>query len=423
MFIDPKWNRIAVAAAAVLASLSCGALHATDTDFPSAVTSTHPLAYFRLDSTGGKSLVGTTIYKPMGSVISASPGAPIGIPVNYFAKLDGRGAYLLTTQAGGITSTASIMAWVKLAELPSTAGHFFYVAGESESGNDFDVQFETDNVLRFYTSGGGNISYTPPPATLVNQWHLIVVTLDTVSGARAIYWDGKSVATDKGGGRSGKSAVFSIGWSTVFGGRFFHGGIEEVALWNRALKATEVTAIYAASKATASPVGPNASAPAAGSSTSPAHLGAAMPTTGPFATKAKIDVEDAKGPIQLKREEQIAYMFISAIEIIEHDCQLTLQHAYPFAQMLSGAYPAGTHMEHLKFDPNKTDPSYVYTLDTNGMAWEPNANPKKPGLAGFCFMARTIGTTTATINPAGPAGWVSDELGNRGYEGDSFATQ
>jgi hypothetical protein len=38
-------------------------------------------------------------------------------------------------------------------------------------------------------------------------------------------------------------------------------------------------------------------------------------------------------------------------------------------------------------------------------------------------MARTIGTTTATINPIGPAGWVSDELGNRGIDGDSFATQ
>jgi hypothetical protein len=93
------------------------------------------------------------------------------------------------------------------------------------------------------------------------------------------------------------------------------------------------------------------------------------------------------------------------------------------AQILSGAYPTGTHIEHLKFDPNRTDPNYTYTLATNGMAWEAHANPKKPGLAGFCFMSRDIGTTIATINPAGVAGWTSDELGNRGTEGDSFATQ
>ena len=54
-----------------------------------------------------------------------------------------------------------------------------------------------------------------------------------------IYWDGKPVASDRGGGRTGKTGAFSIGASTVFGGRFFKGGVEDVGFWNRALKATE----------------------------------------------------------------------------------------------------------------------------------------------------------------------------------------
>ena len=77
---------------------------------------------------------------------------------------------------------------------------------------------------------------------------MIVATLDTASQTRVIYWDGKQVATDKGGGEAHKTGVFSIGDSTVFAGRFFKGGIDEVALWDRALKAAEVAAIYAASK-------------------------------------------------------------------------------------------------------------------------------------------------------------------------------
>jgi hypothetical protein len=308
------------------------------------------------------------------------------------------------------------MAWVNLAELPSKTGHLFYVAGESESGNDLDLQFETDNVLKFFTMGSGHLDYAPPPATLVNQWHMIVATLDTQSKTRAIYWDGKSVATDQGGGEAGKKNAFTIGYSTVFSGRFFDGGIEEVALWNRALKANEVATIYAASNATASPAGASPSASSAGPS-------APMPSTGPFATKAKVEIEDSNGPVQLRREEQIAYIFLSAIEIIEHNCQLTLQHVCPLDQVLSGSYPKGTHIEHLKFDPNKTDPNYTYTLAASGMAWEAHANPKKPGLKGFCFMSRSIGTTTATYNPAGPAGWTSTELGTRGMEGDSFAIQ
>jgi hypothetical protein len=91
--------------------------------------------------------------------------------------------------------------------------------------------------------------------------------------------------------------------------------------------------------------------------------------------------------------------------------------------MLSGSYPAGSHIDRLKFDPNKTDPNYTYTLAAGGMAWEAHANAKKPGLLGFCFMARDIGTVTATIGKTGKAGWVDDPLGNRGMEGDSFAAQ
>jgi hypothetical protein len=416
MFIDLKWNRMAIAALAAIASLICIAAHAADADFVAAVVSTHPIAYYRLDSASGKSQVGATTYKLVGGATSNSPGAPLGGASSSFAKLDGRSGYITTTQAGGVGAAASIMAWVNLAQLPSQANHFFYVAGESQSGNDLDVQFENDNALRFYTAAGGHLSYAPSPATLVNQWHLIVATLDTQTQTRVIYWDGKPVATDKGSGRPGKTGLFSIGESPVFTGRFFNGGIQDAALWNRALKATEVAAIYAASSAKPSPA-------AEGSSASSAGPSVPMPTTGPFATKAKVEIEDAKGPVQLKREEQIAYIFLSSMELIEHDCQLTLQHVCPMAQILSGAYPTGTHIEHLKFDPNRTDPNYTYTLATNGMAWEAHANPKKPGLAGFCFMSRDIGTTIATINPAGVAGWTSDELGNRGTEGDSFATQ
>lgn len=415
MFVNSPMSRAAIAALAAVASLGCVAIHA-QSDFVTAVTSTHPIAYYRLDAATGKSQVGTSTWKSLGGVAIAAPGAPVSASVSKFVKLDGRDGYVTTTQTGGVGATASIMAWVNLAELPSKTNHFFYVAGESESGNDLDIQFENDDVLKFYTASGGHISFAPPPATLVNQWHMILVTLDTSSHTRNIYWDGKSVASDQGGGEAGKKNTFNIGYSTVFTGRPFHGGIQDVALWNRALKASEVSTLYAASKSTASPAVASPTASSAGS-------GAPMPTTGPFATKAKVEIEDANGPVQLKREEQIAYIFLSAIENIEHECQLTVQHVCSFNQLLSGSDSHGGQIEHLKFDPNKTDPNYVYTLAASGMAWEAHANPKRPGLKGFCFMSRTIGTTTATYSNAGVAGWTDMELGNRGMEGDSFTTQ
>jgi len=409
MFVSTQACRAAMAALAVIAAVNSVALEA-QAGFAAKVASTQPIAFYRLDSTAGQSQVGTTTYKATGSAEVANSGAPVATANGSYLQLDGRSAYIVTTQHGGVGAAASIMAWVNLAELPLSAHHIFYVAGESENGNDLDLQFETDNALRFFTAAGGNLFYKPAPDSLIGQWHQIVATLDTPTHTRVLYWDGKPVATDKGGGEAGKKNEFTIGESTVFRGRFFHGGIDDVALWNRALKPTEVAAIYAAAGATAS----SASARTTGSAPTAA--------SGPFATKAKVEIEDAKGPVQLRREEQIAYMFLSAIEEIEHECQLDIQHACPLDQLLTGKYP-GKNIEHLKFDPNKTDSNYTYTLGVNGMAWEAHATAKKPDLKGFCFMSRSIGTTTATYSNTGPAGWTSTELGNRGMEGDSFATQ
>lgn len=118
----------------------------------------------------------------------------------------------------------------------------FYVAGESEFRNDFDVQILADDTLASFTDRGTYIAYRPDPRTLVNRWHMVVATLD--KGVQTLYWDGKQVQSG-GGGAGNKTSEFSIGDSTVFKGRFFHGSLDEVALWNRALSASEVATIYA----------------------------------------------------------------------------------------------------------------------------------------------------------------------------------
>jgi len=253
MFIDRQTIRATIAAVAAVASVNCVAIHA-QVDFVTAVTSTHPLADYRLDSTGGKSLAGTTTYRPAGSVISASPEAPIGIPGNYFAKLNGRTGYFLTAQAGGIGSSAS--------------------------------------------------------------------------------------------------------------------------------------------------------------------------GTGPFATTAEVTAEDSNGPMKLKREEQIALMFLMAIENIERDCQSHAQHACTLDEMLAG--PVSTdrwHIFRLKFDPNKTDPNYTYTVTPSGMEYEAHANARKRGLLGFCMVSRGFSMPTLTYSATGTATLADKAVVSRGVSGDSFATK
>jgi hypothetical protein len=223
---------------------AAGATMGSHPGFVATVKASHPLAFFRFESPSGTSAVGSATYKATGGVTATANGAPIGVAGNHALKFNGTDGYVDTTLVGGITTAASMMAWVKLAVAPAGVGHIDYVAGESQNGNDFDVQFESDNHLHFYTAAGSNVSFSPDLNTLVSKWHMIVVTMDLGSGARAIYWDGKVVASDSGGGNPNKTTEFSVGESKVFTGRFFDGSIDEVAVWNRALRASEVASIF-----------------------------------------------------------------------------------------------------------------------------------------------------------------------------------
>lgn len=218
--------------------------------FASSVIATKPLAYYRLQTTSGKSEVGSTTYKLKGGVTTSTPG-PIHTDIerDAYAKFDGKTGSILTTQTGGIATDCTILAWVNLASLPSSKHRIYYVAGESQAGNDLDIQIESDDVVRFFTAGGGSVSYQPPKGTLAGRWHMIVATLHAGNnGSRQIFWDGKLVAHDTGGGTPHKTRPFSIGNSTYFSDRWFDGGISEVALWNRVLSGSEIASIYAASR-------------------------------------------------------------------------------------------------------------------------------------------------------------------------------
>lgn len=261
LYSFPMHNRIALSVLALFTIASCSQKKSSDSTSPGAapaasispasgvnfvqvVKASKPIAYFRLETTTGTSEIGGGAYTSTSSVTNATPGAPIGVADNHSAVFNNKDGAITTTQIGGVGTAGSMMAWVKLADLPSKSGHILYVAGISQNGNDFDLQFEQDDALRFFTAGGGSVEYKPDPATLVGAWHMIVAALDTASKQRAIYWDGKLAKVDTNGGSPNKTGAFSIGESTVFTGRFFNGEIDEVALWDRALSGSDVQNLY-----------------------------------------------------------------------------------------------------------------------------------------------------------------------------------
>jgi TIR domain/Concanavalin A-like lectin/glucanases superfamily len=227
-------------------------------DFASAVVVTNPLAYWTLQSRNGASLVSP--YYPStdengAAVVFAGPGAPEANALSLQGNTTSSPQYISTGLSGGIPGQGSMMAWVNLANLPSLAGRIFYVSGESQFGNDFDVQFRTDNNICFYTGGGEYTNSAPDPATLVGNWHMITVTYRGGSnGVRNIYWDGTLAASFTGAVYNGiKSNPFNIGYSTVFTGRNFNGLISNVAIWDKPLTGQQISTIYSARGGSSTP--------------------------------------------------------------------------------------------------------------------------------------------------------------------------
>ena len=215
----------------------------------SAILATSPLAYWPLQVANGSSLVNgyTSTDQNGAAVVSAGVGAPESNAMS----LNGNNTtpqYVSTSLSGGIPGTGSMVAWVNLAALPSTSTATYYVAGESQNGNDFDLQFQSDNKIYFYTGAGESTSYAPTTGTLAGQWHMIAATYQGGgTGFRDIYWDGALVASFAGSVNSAsKVNAFNIGYSTVFGGRDFNGLISDVAVWNSPLSALQVSNIYSA---------------------------------------------------------------------------------------------------------------------------------------------------------------------------------
>lgn len=225
-----------------------GAAARAQVSFSNTMLSFSPIAYWRLTTTSDTSLVGgySTTFVNGANVTPAGQGALLYDDSNNVGLTLGRAGtqYVSTGLSGGIPGKGSIVAWVNLASLPSANGATYYVAGESQFGNDLDLQFQSDNKIYFFTGSGENTAYAPSVGSLVGQWHLIVATFDSTAGTRDIYWDG-ALASNSGGVSNGtKVNTFNIGYSTVFTGRAFDGLIDEVGVFNYSLSAGQISTLY-----------------------------------------------------------------------------------------------------------------------------------------------------------------------------------
>jgi uncharacterized repeat protein (TIGR01451 family) len=96
-------------------------------------------------------------------------------------------------------------------------------------------------------NGSFHIFSSAPGLLAANAWQHVAVSYDKTSGVAKIYLNGTSVAQENLGSFTPQTTTdFYLGFRPigVLGGRRFLGGMDEVELFNRALVATEIQAIY-----------------------------------------------------------------------------------------------------------------------------------------------------------------------------------
>ena len=149
---------------------------------------------------------------------------------------------------GLISTRGSIVAWIKLGDLPSNQGRIFSIAGESQGGNDLDLQIQGNNQLCFFTDGGSATCSAKLFTTAdIGVWHLITATFKA-GGTRALYVDGKLVGTSTAGGHGANQSPFYVGESPVFTGRYFVGSVADVAIYRATLTHKDAVTLWQSRK-------------------------------------------------------------------------------------------------------------------------------------------------------------------------------
>jgi hypothetical protein len=246
-----------VAAVAALASLSVGsAVFAAG--YSQTITSTPGLvAYYQFSGDYNSSVNGHVGTATAGASIGAAGTGPVlgDQPNNRPLLLNGADGNGVTTDVtSGISTAGSIVAFINAAQLPSVAGRHFSIAGQSQSGNDFDLLIlQDDNTIRFYTDNTGLVIGPALTATDLGKDIFVAATYDAILG-RALYINGVQVATTAAGAHVDPAGTpFVIGYNTAYANRAFVGSMDEVALFNTSLTAAQISEIYASRTAVPEP--------------------------------------------------------------------------------------------------------------------------------------------------------------------------
>ncbi|MCX6880834.1 MAG: immunoglobulin domain-containing protein [Verrucomicrobia bacterium] len=151
------------------------------------------------------------------------------------------------------TSSFSITAWFRANSTGNYANIIRYDSGFQGSGS-WGLQCQPDGRISFGICLPSRTSYgtTTDNVCLDNSWHFISAVRDAAAGRIRVYIDGSltgAEAWDGGIDVVGSADANLVIGAGAWGGEYFTGLIDEVAIFNRAISAEEIAIIYGAAGA------------------------------------------------------------------------------------------------------------------------------------------------------------------------------
>jgi hypothetical protein len=199
-----------------------------------------PIAHWKLDETSGTTAedsIGTND----GTLTNGPVWQPSGGQIGGAVSVDGTNDYVDISATGFPANNASqtLSAWFKYsATLTNNAA---LVSLSNSSNSVVSMGFECCVGWLSVTSFGGAQLVTYNSAPSANVWHHMVYTFNGTN--HVLYLDGVQVGTSTTAPNTGTPSGVYVG-QNGFSNRYFPGLIDDVKIYDRALTAAEVAALY-----------------------------------------------------------------------------------------------------------------------------------------------------------------------------------
>ncbi|WP_217645265.1 PKD domain-containing protein [Nocardioides terrae] len=219
--------------------------------YGAAIFAADPQFYWRLDETSGataadSSFTGSDTGAIRNGVTLGQPGALLH-QAGTAAAFNGSNGLIVDSSAMTNPGAFTNVLWFKTS---TTSGGKLIGFGDASNGDSSNYDRHTymldTGQLRFGVWTGQENTITSPNSYNDGNWHMLVSSQSKSDGMR-MYVDGQLVGTNGQTEAQSYTGYWRIGGDTTWGGsssRYFNGNLDEVALFNTAVDAAQVAALY-----------------------------------------------------------------------------------------------------------------------------------------------------------------------------------